>query len=180
LLRYGRLLFNYVKMWPCPRRDYRCGHLKSFAWLRKFHFQRMSFNPHVYPRANIVGGSLPEISVMNLRFWHGRAFEFHESTRDANVGTKLSLGSVAGEPTGSLHLSRSAGHFSTLIGHSQTSKEGDSNQPPLGPLDGCVPLWRLVIGVIGVVGGVIYALLDMPSSRLRKKGRRDLDSLQSP
>jgi hypothetical protein len=37
--------------------------------------------------------------------------------------------------------------------------------PPFGPFEGCVPMWRLVVGVIGVLLGFVIALCD-------RRGRR--------
>ena len=33
--------------------------------------------------------------------------------------------------------------------------EGAEHQPPIGPFEGCVPLWRLALGLLGVVSGYI-------------------------
>jgi IS1 family transposase len=38
-----------------------------------------------------------------------------------------------------------------------TNRSNDDLQP-LGPFEGCVPMWRVAIGFIGSVGGVIFAL----------------------
>lgn len=35
------------------------------------------------------------------------------------------------------------------------SQESDDDEPPFGPFDGCVPMWRVVIGAVGCVTGIL-------------------------
>jgi hypothetical protein len=109
--------------------------------------------PSMNPSANIVGRGLPAILEMNLRFRNVRLRELQEGGINAYIGAKLPFGSVAGKLTCSLHFFSGAGHFSSLVHNRQACKQGDANQPPVGPFEGCVPLCWRIVGVFGVIVG---------------------------
>ena len=57
------------------------------------------------------------------------------------------------------HLLCGVGHFFGLISNSATREERYEDQPPVGlfygPLDGCVPIWRVIVGFSGLCAGYI-------------------------
>ena len=64
-----------------------------------------------------------------------------------------------------LHVSKLAArnvtgatHFGSLIGDSTPSESRDNDQPPIGPLQGCVPLWRVMIGCVCLCGGFFIVI----------------------
>jgi IS1 family transposase len=53
------------------------------------------------------------------------------------------------------HSFGSASHLFSLVEDSQSCNACDNNQPPFGPFEGCVPLWRAIVGTLGMVSGFV-------------------------
>jgi len=77
-------------------------------------------------------------------------------------------GTFLGGSSAFLHFFRGAGHLSGLIPDSAASQECDDNEPPVrgfyGPFDGCVPIWRAIVGCVGLCAGYI-AIFKIESRR---------------
>jgi IS1 family transposase len=66
------------------------------------------------------------------------------------------------------HFLGGASHLSGLICDGQPGEDCDNNEPPVrgfyGPFDGCVPIWRAIVGCIGLCAGYI-AIFKIESRR---------------
>jgi len=49
-------------------------------------------------------------------------------------------------------------HFFSLVNNGSSGKRGDNNNPPIGPFEGCVPPWRIIVGLVGCVGGAFILM----------------------
>ncbi len=49
-------------------------------------------------------------------------------------------------------------HFSGLVSNCEASEGGDDDQPPVGPLEGCVPFWRAGVGCFCMCAGLGFIL----------------------
>jgi hypothetical protein len=53
----------------------------------------------------------------------------------------------------------SAASLPALPAEEAKSQKSNHNEPPFGPFDGCVPIWRVAVGVLGMFGGALVIFL---------------------
>jgi IS1 family transposase len=46
-----------------------------------------------------------------------------------------------------------------LINQKSKGRETENNQPPFGPFEGCVPLWRAITGICGIAAGLAVLIV---------------------
>jgi IS1 family transposase len=56
--------------------------------------------------------------------------------------------------------------YYSLPNQNHEGRKAKNDQPPFGPFEGCVPLWRVLVGICGMVAGIAVALGCIGSGRI--------------
>jgi IS1 family transposase len=81
-----------------------------------------------------------------------------------------SLKADVGDSYAVLHRLRSASHLYSLPSNRTARNSCYKENPPIGPFEGCVPLWRVAVGFLLIVSGALWLFLNRDRSRLRCLG----------